>query len=278
LINPRLNIINEPIASSQWLFENLNNPSLIILDASQKAIYSTTTTNNNLKITGARYFDLKNNFSNNASDLPNMLPNATQFEAESQKLGINNSSVIVVYDNLGIYSSPRAWWMFKTMGHQNVFVLDGGLPDWIEKKYPIEENEPQQYTAGDFKAQFDSTRVKNYNFIKTNLNNQENIIIDARSSGRFNGTAPEPREGLRSGSIPNSLNIPFGDVLDNGKFKSKEELKSIFSKINPENKELIYSCGSGLTACIILLAGELVLSNKTSIYDGSWTEWAQIEN
>jgi thiosulfate/3-mercaptopyruvate sulfurtransferase len=270
--------MTSPIVTSQWLFENLDNPNLIILDASQKAIYSTTTTNNNLKITGARYFDLKNNFSNNASDLPNMLPNATQFEAESQKLGINNSSVIVVYDNLGIYSSPRAWWMFKTMGHQNVFVLDGGLPDWIEKKYPIEENEPQQYIAGDFKAQFDSTRVKNYNFIKTNLNNQENIIIDARSSGRFNGTAPEPREGLRSGSIPNSLNIPFGDVLDNGKFKSKEELKSIFSKINPENKELIYSCGSGLTACIILLAGELVLSNKTSIYDGSWTEWAQIEN
>ena len=120
-------------------------------------------------------------------------------------------------------------------------------------------------------------KVKDYAFVKANLNNKNSIVIDARSAGRFNGTAPEPREGLRSGSIPNSINIPFGDVLDNGKFKTKEELKTIFSKINSENKELIYSCGSGLTACIILLASELVLPNTTSVYDGSWTEWAQIE-
>ncbi len=182
-----------------------------------------------------------------------------------------------MYDNLGIYSSPRVWWMFKTMGHQNVYVLNGGLPDWIENKYPTEEKQPQQYELGSFKAQFNSEKVKNYNFIKNNLNNERQLVIDARSSGRFNGTAPEPREGLRSGSIPNSVNIPFGDVLENGKYKSKEELKTIFSKINPENKALIYSCGSGLTACIILLAGELLLPNKTSVYDGSWTEWAQIE-
>ena len=130
---------------------------------------------------------------------------------------------------------------------------------------------------GNFKAEFDSKRVKNYDFVKTNLNSENNLVIDARSSGRFNGASPEPREGLKSGSIPNSVNIPFADVLENGKFKSKEELKAIFSKINAEKKELTYSCGSGLTACIILLAGELILPNPTSVYDGSWTEWAQIE-
>ena len=163
------------------------------------------------------------------------------------------------------------------MGHQNISVLDGGLPDWLENNLPIEDKQPQLSELGNFKALLNSENIKDYIFIKANLNNSNQIVIDARSSGRFNGTAPEPREGLRSGHIPNSLNIPFGEVLENGKYKSKEELLAIFSEINPENKELVYSCGSGLTACIILLAGELILPNKTSVYDGSWTEWAQIE-
>ena len=270
--------MNNTIVSAQWLFENLNHPDLIILDASQHALTSNVATDCNRKITGARYFDLKNNFSDKASHLPNTFPNVAQFESESQKLGINNSSMLVVYDNLGIYSSPRVWWMFKTMGHQQVFVLNGGLPNWIENGFPTEENKPQQMALGNFKAVFNSANVKDLNFIQSNLNNPTNLVIDARSAGRFNGTAPEPREGLRSGSIPNSFNIPYGEVLQNGKFKSKEELTAIFSKINPENKDLIFSCGSGLTACIILLASELVLSNKTSVYDGSWTEWAQMEN
>jgi len=263
--------MDKPIVSSQWLFENLNNPDLIILNTSLKAI-TDEKINSNEKIKNARYFNLKNNFSDKSFNLPNTLPNAAQFELECQKLGINQSSIIVVYDSLGIYSSPRAWWMFKTMGHQQVFVLNGGLPDWIKNNYPTEEVLPQQFKIGNFKTQLNSESIKNYDFIKSNLNNKNEIIIDARSSGRFNGTTPEPREGLKSGSIPNSLNIPFGNVLENGKYKSKEELTKIFSKINPENKNLIYSCGSGLTACIILLAGELVLTNKTAIYDGSWTE------
>ncbi|MGB0887337.1 MAG: sulfurtransferase [Vicingaceae bacterium] len=271
--------MTDPIVSSQWLFENKNNPNpnLVILDASQKSITADKAINHKQQIVGARYFDLKNSFSDKSSNFPNTFPSTAQFETECRKLGINNESVIVVYDNLGIYSSPRVWWMFKTMGHQNVFVLNGGLSDWLENKYPTEKIEPQQYKLGNFKAELNTEKVKDYAFVKANLNNKNSIVIDARSAGRFNGTAPEPREGLRSGSIPNSINIPFGDVLDNGKFKTKEELKTIFSKINSENKELIYSCGSGLTACIILLASELVLPNTTSVYDGSWTEWAQIE-
>ena len=269
--------MTDPLVSSQWLFENLHNPDLIILDASQQAITAHKTADNNSQITGARYFDLKNNFSDKGSDLPNTLPNAAQFELESQKLGINHNSVIVVYDNLGIYSSPRVWWMFKTIGHQNIYVLNGGLPYWRANKYPTEEKQAQQYEPGNFKAQFNPENVKDFDFIKSNLNNKNEIVVDARSAGRFNGTSPEPRAGLRSGSIPNSRNIPFGDVLQNGSYKSKEALAEIFSTINPENKNLTYSCGSGLTACIILLAGAIVLPNKMAIYDGSWTEWAQKE-
>lgn len=271
--------MNKPLVNSQWLFENLNHPDIIILDASQQSITSKKENQNgNIRITGARYFDLKNNFSDKSAELPNTLPNKAQFELECQNLGINEDSLIVVYDNLGVYSGPRAWWMLKIMGHKNVAVLDGGLPGWIKNDYPTEKIQAQQYELGNFKAQLNSENVKDFIFIKTNLNNKNSLVIDARSAGRFNGTAPEPREGLRSGSIPNSLNIPFGDVLENGKFKPEEEIKAIFSKINPENKELVYSCGSGLTACIILLAGELILPNTTAIYDGSWTEWAQLKN
>jgi len=269
---------NTPIVTSKWLFGNLNNPNLVILDASVKKVTANNdNSSENIQIKGARFFDLKNNFSDKNADFPNTFPSRSQFEVEAQKLGINNDSLIVVYDNLGIYSSPRVWWMLKTMGHQNVAVLNGGLPDWISQGYPTEEKQLQQYKLGNFKTQLNAERVKGFAFIKANLNNEDNIIIDARSTGRFNGTAPEPRKGLRSGSILNSVNIPFEDVLDNGKYKSKEKLEAIFSKINVEGKELVYSCGSGLTACIILLAGELVLPNPTSIYDGSWTEWAQIE-
>lgn len=270
--------MTKPIVSSQWLFENLSNPDLVILDASVKSITSNGENQpNNLKIKSARYFDLKNNFSDKTADLPNTFPSATQFEIECQKLGINQNNLIVVYDNLGIYSSPRVWWMLKSMGHQNVVVLNGGLPDWMEMGFPTEKTEVIIYPKGNFKVTQSANAVKNYNHIKTNTETNQAIVIDARSAERFNGTAPEPREGLRSGNIPNSLNIPFEEVLDNGKYKSNHELVKIFKQIpNPET-ELIYSCGSGLTACILLLAGELVLQNTTSVYDGSWTEWAQIE-
>ncbi len=270
--------MNTPLVNSQWLFENLNHPDLVVLDASAKKVTENQDkTIENTQIKGARFFDLKNKFSDKIADLPNTFTSVTQFESEAQKLGINNNSLIVVYDNLGIYSAPRVWWMLQTMGHQNVAVLDGGLPEWVKHKFPTEEKTSQQYRLGNFKAVFNSEHVKDYNFIKANLNNINKLVIDARSKGRFDGKAPEPREGLRSGSIPNSSNIPFGDVLENGKYKSKEELTKIFSSLNTENKELIYSCGSGLTACILLLASEIVLPNKTSVYDGSWTEWAQIE-
>jgi len=270
--------MNKPLVTSQWLFENLNHTELIILDASQKVITSPKVNpNENLRIKGARYFDLKNNFSDKSADFPNTLPNAAQFEAECQKLGINESNLIVVYDNQGIYSSPRVWWMLKSMGHKNVAVLNGGLPDWLENEYPTEEIKSQQYEIGNFKAKLNSSAVKDYNYIKANTQSQQALVIDARSEGRFNGTASEPREGLRSGSIPNSINIPFGEVILNGKYKSEDELREIFTPLISENKELVYSCGSGLTACILLLASELIIPNKTAIYDGSWTEWAQIE-
>jgi len=262
----------EPIVSATWLFNHLNDPDLIILDASQKTASGDF---NNSRIKGARHFDLNNEFRDTSNELPNTFPSAEQFEKNCRKLGINRSSKIVVYDNLGIYLSPRVWWMFKTMGHQNVAVLNGGLPEWIRLGYTSVSEKGNNVLPGDFQSKFNPEMLKDYNFISSNISLQESVLIDARSAGRFEGIAPEPREGLPSGHIPGSINLPYTAVLKNGKFKPKEDLVELFNTLNIEEKSLVFSCGSGITACIILLASELVVDNKKSVYDGSWTEWAQ---
>ena len=265
----------KPIVSSKWLFENLSNPDLILLDASPSSNVSGLKSDlDEVQIVGSRYFDLKKKFSDKNSELPNTLLSAKAFEKEARELGINQNSKIVIYDNLGIYTSPRVWWMFKIMGHQDVAVLNGGLPDWVKKKYETESIQQHKYAKGNFKAALNKEMVLNFEEMQSCSTHQEAVIFDARSKGRFEGTAPEPRAGLRSGNIPNSLNLPWKAVLKNGKFKSKKALREIFSEAK-EGESIVFSCGSGLTACIILLAAELVNDNPKSVYDGSWTEWAQ---
>lgn len=264
------------IVSTHWLKENLHLPNLVILDASPVSTMADhTPANVTLQIKGARYFDLKNRFSDQHSAYPNTLPSPSQFEEESQQLGINTDSLIVVYDNLGIYTSPRVWWLFKVMGHHNIAVLNGGLPDWIAQEYPTEPKKDISYHNGNFKAVFNPELVSDYEFITANSNNPQALVIDARSSDRFNGLVPEPRKGLRSGHIPNAINIPYTEVLTNEFYKTEEELHSLLKTI-ASDQPLIFSCGSGVTACIVYLACSLVLTNKIAIYDGSWTEWAQL--
>lgn len=268
----------KPLVSCEWLSENMNLEDLIILDASP---LSTATGNRtefeNKVIPGARYFDLKNVFSELDSPFPNTFPTIEQFEHGSQEIGINNSSKIVIYDNIGIYTSPRIWWMFKTMGHKDIAILDGGLPDWIIDGYETENSHNTAYKKGNFTGEFDSDQIVNIDFIESNISRQDHLVIDARSEGRFNGTSKEPRPGLRSGHIPNSLNIPFERLLEDGSYKPEAELTRIFQDIGIDERPLSFSCGSGVTACIVLLAAEMVLKNKTSIYDGSWTEWASLK-
>jgi thiosulfate/3-mercaptopyruvate sulfurtransferase len=264
------------LVSAKWLNENLNNPDLIIFDASQKDNKAGLISDSQgIQIKNARFFDLKNAFSDLSSDLPNTLPSAKQFEKEAKRLGVSKSSHIIVYDNLGIYSSPRVWWMFKAMGHDKISVLDGGLPAWQAEGYETEPIHVMAYSSGDFTAVFNPETVKDVTFIEQNINQKDAVVIDARSEGRFKGTAPEPREGLPSGHIPNSINIPFQNVLNGNKYKSAEELQTMFNELEIGKSPLVFSCGSGLTACIVLLASELVSENPKSVYDGSWTEWAQ---
>ncbi|MEQ9167223.1 MAG: 3-mercaptopyruvate sulfurtransferase [Fulvivirga sp.] len=264
------------VVSVDWLKDNLNDPDLVILDASLKVNVSGKKSDyDDIQITGARFFDLEGEFSDNASALPHTLPSEAAFEEASQKLGINKNSKIVVYDNIGIYTAPRVWWMYKVMGHKNVAVLDGGLPGWAKAGYPTEKIKENEVAQGNFTAKLDTEQVKSVKDIEENLGAQKFTVIDARSAGRFNGTEPEPRAGLRGGHIPNSLSVPFQSLIEDGHFKSKEELTAIFESLGVKDQPLVFSCGSGVTACVTLLASEGILNNEKAVYDGSWTEWAQ---
>ena len=259
------------LVSSAWLLDHLGNPDLVILDASMAAVPEYE----NQIILGAQKFDIKGVFSDQSSEFPNTFPTAAQFESAARALGIQNDSRIVVYDNKGVYSSARVWWMFKTAGHDAVSVLDGGLPDWVHNDFPTATDYAEAAEQGNIEIRLKASNIKLFEEVEDNSKSPDFLVVDARSKGRFDGTAPEPRAGLQSGCIPHSVNLPFTAVLEEGKFRKPEELAQLFQQINPENKELVFSCGSGITACIILFARELVEEKSLLVYDGSWTEWAE---
>jgi thiosulfate/3-mercaptopyruvate sulfurtransferase len=271
--------MTEPIVSSEWLNQKIRNPDIIILDTSSRNNQAGIDSKyKNQIIPYSRLFNLKDDFSDKESPFPNTFPSVTQFENESRKLGISNSSTIVIYDNLGIYHSARVWWMFKTMGHKSVYVLNGGLPNWIQNDFETVESYQTPNKSGTFIANLNSTQIKNIDFIRSNILTQNHSVVDARSKDRFQGVIPEPRKGLRSGHIPNSINIPYTDVLENEMYKSEKNLKEIFEDAGVGDRPITFSCGSGVTACIVLLAAEMVLKNDTSVYDGAWTEYGSLIN
>ncbi len=262
------------LVSVEWLFNKINAPEVVILDATITKVTKEKISDKTGIIPNSIYFDLKHTFLNKLSPFPNTVPSQNDFECLVQNLGINNNDLIVVYDAHGIYSSPRVWWLFKLMGHEHVFVLNGGLPAWKAKGYSNEGSYISKSKIGNFKSKIRFQQLTRYEQIVANLASKRFVIIDARSEERFQGKAKEPRPTLKSGNIPNSFNIPYSAVLDKGKMKSISDLNHVFRLFKNENRTLVFSCGSGITACIVLLASTLVLKNKKSIYDGSWTEWA----
>jgi thiosulfate/3-mercaptopyruvate sulfurtransferase len=271
--------LNTSIVSAAWLNENRTAPNLIILDASLKKVTDTTANNSKkLQIPGARFFDIKNEFSDVSGQFPNTFPNRNQFTKSAKKIGINKESAIVVYDDRGIYSSPRAWWLFKSFGHHNVAVLDGGLPHWLEAGYEVHGYEQHKGELGDFEAEYIDGSMQFFKDILKELEQSEKLIIDARAKDRFNGLIPEPRKNLRSGHIPGASNMHFEALLNGYSLKNQQELKALFKTINPNQKSMIFSCGSGITACILALAAEVSGYDDLSVYDGSWTEYGTITN
>jgi len=265
------------LVSIEWLNQHLSEPNLVILDATMKKKPNGELIPAPLiRIPGALEFDFDTQVCDQQTELPHMLCTSDEFELAARKLGICKNSKIVIYDMMGIFSSPRAWWMFKVMGHSSVFVLDGGLPKWLNAGYPtISASVAEKVQEmGDFQAKFSEKGVFNANQVLDSVSHKSYQILDARSKARFTGREPEPRVELKGGHIPGSFCLPFTELLHDGVFKSKAQLKVIFSQlVNPASKQLVFSCGSGVTACILALAADECEYSDYIVYDGSWSEW-----
>lgn len=266
-----------PIISSTELLSILDNENLIILDCTIDKVGKSLKDETLELIPNSRFFDLENRFSDHKSAFPHTLVSPQVFTREAQLLGINNESILVCYDRWGVYSSPRAWWMFKTMGFNDVYVLNGGLNAWKEENKATKSFYAPAEDLGNFVANLNENWLANVNDVLDSLENKDIKVIDARSNERFNGLVDEPRAGLRKGHIPNALNVPFEEVLKNSHYKSDEELKNILGE-NFEKEELIFTCGSGITASILALANHQIHPTQISkVYDGSWAEWGKDE-
>ena len=230
-------------------------------------------------ISEAIFFDL-DRYSDLTTNLPHMLPDQITWNKILSSLGISKNDRIVIYDDSDVLSSCRCWYNFIYFGHDPnlVSVLDGGLKKWINEKKIITNNKTEIFETK-YKSQENKKLVKNKNQIDANINKKEFVVIDARSKERFDGKAPDPRKNVRSGSIPNSICLPYKEILnENNTFKNIIEISRKFDKIiNPKNNNIVFSCGSGVTASILALAYSLV-NNKYSptIYDGSWAEYGKI--
>ena len=264
--------MNSNIVSVSWLYQHSDDTNLIILDATINKIID----ENSIRIPKARFFDIKLKFSDTTAPFPSTLPSIKQFQEEARVLGINKDSFIVVYDDKGIYSSARAWWLFKVFGFDNVAVLDGGLPEWRHENLTIENYRNEIYTIGNFEAELRSNLMTDFNGINEFSLASNTLVIDARSKDRFLCKVDEPRLGLRRGTIPNSKNLPYTDLINGYKLKSTEELTKIFNNLVQDKANLVFSCGSGITACILALAATECNYNNLIVYDGSWTEYGTL--
>ncbi|MBA6415386.1 sulfurtransferase [Colwellia sp. 6M3] len=262
----------------------LGSENLVILDASIPPVGNMAAPENSwpeYRIPSARRFDLNKDFSDPISTLPHTMPTSEHFEQAAKALGINQQSQIVVYDDLGLFSAARAWYMFRAMGHKNIAVLDGGLPYWLKLKKPIDErsnfiDDTPKVVAGNFGAKAQVDFFCNWQDVEAQTRSQVNLILDARANRRFTGADAEPRSGVRSGHMPNAKNLPYNDLLTHGRLKSPDELAEIFTDINTDKKAMIMTCGSGVTACVLALAADIVNIKDVRVYDGSWSEWGSL--
>ena len=268
--------LESPLVSTEWLAGRINAPDVRVADASwylpqakrdPRAEYTAA------HIPRAVFFDIED-LSDETSALPHMLAPATKFASRMRKLGLGDGNLIVVYDSAGIYSSPRAWWMLRAMGHSEVVVLDGGLPKWRSEGRPLEDMSVTPF-ARHFTARKDHALAKDFVQMSDNLRSLTYQVIDARGTARFRGTEPEPREGVRGGHIPRSLNVPYTELTNpNGTLKTRVELAKIFAAYNVDlMRPTITTCGSGITAAIEMLALVVAGAKGVSLYDGSWSEW-----
>ncbi|WP_417518417.1 3-mercaptopyruvate sulfurtransferase [Minwuia sp.] len=266
----------QSLVSTEWLAQHLNAPDVRVVDASWYMKHLGRDPKAEFKaehIPGAVYFDI-DDIADTDSDLPHMMPSAEKFSSRCRRLGLGDGVRIVIYDGGGCTAAARAWWMFRAFGHDDVSVLDGGLPKWKAENRPLADL-PDVPRERHLSARYNTFLVRDVDQVLDNVKRNREQVLDARSAGRFAGTDPEPREGLRSGHIPNSLNLPYQEMFKaDGTFKDATGLQAAFDRAGIDMKKpVVTTCGSGVTACVLALGLHLIGHRQTAVYDGSWTEW-----
>jgi len=266
-----------PLVGTNWLAARLGEPGVAILDGSwhmpadgrdAKAEYAQG------HIPGAVFFDI-DEIADHATDLPHMLPTPQSFATAARRLGVDAGSDIVVYDSTGVFSAPRVWWTFRVMGHDRVFVLDGGLKRWAAEGRPLETGW-REARHGDFKAQFRPVLIADFDAVRRLVEAGGTQLVDARSAARFRGEAPEPRPSLRGGHMPGAHNVPWSTVTaPDGALADAQGLRAAFEAGGVDLAgPIVTTCGSGITAALLALGLAQLGRQDVAVYDGSWSEWA----
>jgi thiosulfate/3-mercaptopyruvate sulfurtransferase len=272
----------ESLVSTEWLAAHLEAPDIRVVDASwhlptagrdPKAEFL------DVHIPGAVFFDI-DEIADTESGLPHTLPSPEKFSSRVRKLGLGDGIRIVVYDSGGWMAAPRVWWMFRVFGHDDVAVLDGGLKKWRAEGRPVDDR-PAMPRERHFTARMNRFLVRNIDRMRANLSNGREQVVDVRTPGRFAGTEPEPRAGLRSGHIPGSLNLPYFKLIDreSNTMCAPERLEIAFAEAGLDrSRPVVATCGSGVSAAVLALALHLVDHRDVAIYDGSWSEWGSLDD
>jgi thiosulfate/3-mercaptopyruvate sulfurtransferase len=266
-----------PLVTTEWLAEQLGKPDLVVFDATKYLPNENKDGHAEFlhaHIPGAQYFDI-DIVADPDTDLPHMVPTPGRFAKLIGWLGVSNASRVVFYDQKGLASAARGWWLMGLFGHDNAAVLDGGLPKWQREGRKIETGEPVAPKPIAFRPDYRAMRLRGVGDLLRNVATQSELVLDARAAGRFTGEVPEPRAGMRSGHIPGSANLPYTDLLNaDGTFRSADALRAHLAHAGVDGtRPVVTSCGSGVTACILTLGLRLAGIPEGSVYDGSWTEW-----
>jgi thiosulfate/3-mercaptopyruvate sulfurtransferase len=272
---------NDPLVSTEWLAEHLNDANVKVLDATFKLPGVLPLPKDDYlaaHIPGAVYFDV-DAVSDHSNPLPHMFPSAEQFGRDVGALGVSNGDTVVVYDAGGWVAAPRVWWMLLSYGHRDVRILNGGLKKWRTEGRAVQTGEVTAKPST-FKAAYDTRRVRSIEQMIANVASRAEQVIDARAADRFEGRVPEPRVGIRSGHIPGALNLPYNNLFDaaTGTMKPLEELRKAFTSAGVDTaKPIVTSCGSGVSAGVLTLALYRIGVEDTALYDGSWSEWGKAD-
>ncbi len=268
----------DALVSTEWLQAHLGAPDVRVVDASWYLPSQNRDARHEYDdehIPGAVFFDVEE-ISDTASPLPHMLPPPEKFASRVRKLGLGNGNRIVIYDGTGFASAAaRVWWMFRYFGHRDVSVLDGGLPKWLREQRPVEDLPPMPRDRH-FIPHVNSMLLRSLDDMRANLDSRRDLVLDARGANRFKGIDAEPRPTRHLGHIPGSLNVPFGDLIDERTrcMRPAEELAARFAQAGVQpGRWVAATCGSGVTACVLALGLHLIGHEECAVYDGSWSDW-----